>query len=144
MSQQEIVDFRIYPSIGIARVGNSPEEYFFGPEVPGPHPEDPGNFRDGQGRIKRQAARFRVYGFNREGEVVREVTDDVDTEIRWTVQVANKKSAWFDFDLAMDIPEGSWVGRRSPHVGGPRVVPELGERHRTPSSSSPPITRIAP
>ncbi len=103
MSDQEITQFRIYPSIGIARVGNSPDEYFFGPEAPGPHPHDPDNFRDSQGRIKRQAARFRVYGFNSAGEVVKEMTDD-DAQIRWTVQVANTKSAWFDFDLAMDIP----------------------------------------
>jgi hypothetical protein len=31
-----VVKAAIYPSIGIARVGNSPEEYFIGPEVPHP------------------------------------------------------------------------------------------------------------
>jgi hypothetical protein len=31
-----VVKAAIYPSIGIARVGNSPEEYFVGPEVPDP------------------------------------------------------------------------------------------------------------
>ena len=109
MSDQEITQFRIYPSIGVARVGNSPDGYFFGPEVPGPHPRDESQFRDAQGRIKRQAARFRVYGFNAAGEVVREVTNDADTQITWTVQVANQKSAWFNFDLAMDIPSAANV-----------------------------------
>ncbi len=119
MSDQEITEFRVYPSIGIARVGNSPDEYFFGPEAPGPHPHDPGNFRDSQGRVKRQAARFRVYGFNRAGEVVKEMTNDGDTEIAWRVQVANKKSSWFNFDLAMDIPESVDVNstRRNASIG---------------------------
>ena len=28
----EITQFTIYPSIGIARIGNSPQNFFFGPE----------------------------------------------------------------------------------------------------------------
>src|ERR1051325_4316727 len=51
----------IHPAIGIARVGNSPDEWFLGPEVPGPHPIPRGGFKDSAGRIKRQAARFRLY-----------------------------------------------------------------------------------
>lgn len=99
----EIVSVAIYPAIGVARVGNSPEEFFFGPEVPGPHPVDPDNFRDAQGRIKRQAQRFRLYGHNAAGEVVKEITAD-DGEITWTVHVANKKAAWYQFKMALDIP----------------------------------------
>ena len=34
----EIVACAIHPAIGIARVGNSPDECFLGPETPGPHP----------------------------------------------------------------------------------------------------------
>lgn len=99
----DIVTVAIYPAIGIARVGNSPEEFFFGPEVPGPHPVDPSNFRDEQGRIKRQAQRFRLYGLNAGGEIVREITAN-DGEITWTVHVANKKASWYQFKLALDIP----------------------------------------
>ena len=33
--QNVIVRYAIYPGIGIARVGNSPDEYFIGPEAPG-------------------------------------------------------------------------------------------------------------
>lgn len=109
MRDTDIVSFKIFPSIGIARVGNSPDEYFFGPEVPGPHPRDPGNFRDAQGKIKRQAARFRVYGFNRSGKVVREVTGERGVDITWRVQVANTKSSWFNFDLALDIPAAAKI-----------------------------------
>jgi L-Lysine epsilon oxidase N-terminal/L-lysine epsilon oxidase C-terminal domain len=101
----EIVKVAIHPAIGIARVGNSPTDHFFGSEVPGEAPSDPNLFRDAQGRIKRQAVRFRIYGLNQRGEVVRELTaKDPGVEIAWKVHVANTKAAWFQFHLAFDIP----------------------------------------
>src|SRR5438045_8834 len=42
----EIVACAIHPAFGIARVGNSPNELFLGPEVPGPHPLPAGGFKD--------------------------------------------------------------------------------------------------
>lgn len=100
----EIARFAVYPAIGVARVGNSPKEWFFGPELPGPHPPDADRFRDAAGRIKRQVARFRVYGLDKDGRVVAEVTSD-QAKITWTCKVANTKAAWYDFDLALDIPD---------------------------------------
>jgi hypothetical protein len=102
-AERKIVSVAIYPSIGVARVGNSPGEFFYSPEVPGAEPIDADRFRDNKGRIKRQAARFRLYGLDANGEVVREITAK-DAEITWTVHVANTKAAWFQFDQAMDIP----------------------------------------
>ncbi|KQP21962.1 LodA/GoxA family CTQ-dependent oxidase [Pseudorhodoferax sp. Leaf267] len=103
MTTNRVERVAIYPSIGIARVGDSPDAFFFGPEVPGQQPGDGENYRDAQGRIKRQAARFRLYGLDAAGQVVREVTL-ADGPITWSVQVANEKAAWFNFDQAMDIP----------------------------------------
>jgi hypothetical protein len=101
-----VVKAAIYPSIGIARVGNSPEEYFLGPEVPDPAPLPSGSYRDAAHRLERQASRFRIYGVNAKGEIVRELTGGVtDVEITWTVQLANTKAAWYGFQLALDIPE---------------------------------------
>ncbi|HEX8138520.1 MAG TPA: LodA/GoxA family CTQ-dependent oxidase [Pyrinomonadaceae bacterium] len=97
-----IVRYVIYPGIGIARVGNSPEEYFIGPESPGQAPQADGRFKDSEGRIKRQAARFRIYGLNEAGEAVREITAD-EAEITWRVHVANRKAAWYQFQNAMDL-----------------------------------------
>jgi hypothetical protein len=103
-----IVGAAIYPPIGVARVGSSPQEWFIGPEVNEPEPKPPGFYRDAQGRLKRQAARFRVYGVNMQGEIVRELTDGAaGAEITWTVQLANTKAAWYGFQLALDIPEAS-------------------------------------
>lgn len=104
-----IVRAAIHPAIGIARVGNSREEYFIGPEVTDPLPEKPGFYKekkDPTGALKRQAAQFRIYGYDAQGNVVRELTA-ADADIRWTVHVANKKSAWYQFQVALDIPEAS-------------------------------------
>lgn len=98
-----IVQAVIHPAIGIARVGNSPTEWFLGPEVPGPHPVPVDGFKDAEGRLKRQAARFRVYGLDAAGWVVGELTAD-DAEITWTAHLANTKAAWYDFDVALDLP----------------------------------------
>src|SRR6516165_1513097 len=88
-----IVRAAIYPAIGLARLGNSENEYFLAPEVTDPLPAPPGFYRDPTGALKRQSARFRVYGLNAAGRAVTELTAD-NAEIRWTVHLANKKSAW--------------------------------------------------
>ena len=99
-----IVRAAIHPAIGIARVGNSPDEYYFGPEIPGGLPIAPGGYKDARGAMKRQAARFRIFGLDAEGRVVRELTAD-DATIQWTVHLANKKASWYQFETALDIPE---------------------------------------
>ena len=71
--------YRIHPGIGIARLGNSPDEFCISPETPAALPiacDTLGNpllspdgtselritkFKDQEGRIKRQAARFHIY-----------------------------------------------------------------------------------
>ncbi len=93
---QEIVAVRIHPGIGIARLGNSESEFFVGPEAPGHTVWPEGGFKDSEGKIKRQAARFRVYGLDREGNVVAELTAK-DATITWTVHLANKKGAFYRF-----------------------------------------------
>jgi len=83
--------FRIHPAIGIARVGNSPDEFFIGPERIGEQPNPQGGFKDAQCRVKRQAARFRIYAHHDDG-TVEEITD-AEAEITWTVHLVNKKAA---------------------------------------------------
>ncbi len=113
-----VVRAAIHPAIGIARMGNS-EDFFVGPEVVEPEPHPAGFYRDGAGALKRQAARFRIYGYNAAGEVVRELTPDW-ADVHWSVHVANRKASWYDWVLALDIPEavGLKVPRRNASVTG--------------------------
>jgi hypothetical protein len=116
MSLDKVVSCRIHPTIGVARVGNSKSEYFLGPEVPRQELDPPGGFKDKTGAIKRQAARFRIYGFDAAGKIVQELTA-ADVDITWTVHVANKKAAWYQFNNALDIPEAALKNlRRNPKV----------------------------
>jgi hypothetical protein len=118
----KIVSAAIYPAIGVARVGNSLLEdgYYVGPEVLAPQALKPGQLRDDTGAIKRQAARFRIYGLNAQGEAVAELTPD-NAVVTWSAHLVNKKSSWYRFDAAMDIPvtAGISVPRRNPKIAYP-------------------------
>ena len=103
-----IVRAAIHPGIGIARIGNSKSEYFIGPEITTPQPQAADYYRDQSGAIKRQAARFRIYGYNAAGETVRELNAD-NADIVWTVHVANRKAQWYRFTAALDIPQSAGV-----------------------------------
>ena len=95
-----ITSAAIHPAIGVARIGDSATEYFIGPEVVQPAHEKPGYYRDGANALKRQAAQFRIYGYNAAGEVVRELTA-ADATIEWTVHLVNRKAQWYQFQLAL-------------------------------------------
>jgi hypothetical protein len=89
----EIVAVAVYPSIGIARVGNAPggNNLILASEVIGGLPAAPGGIRDESGKIMRQAVRFRLYARTKAGEVV-EVTAEEGVQIEWRVAVANLKA----------------------------------------------------
>ncbi|MCF3132245.1 LodA/GoxA family CTQ-dependent oxidase [Streptomyces olivochromogenes] len=124
MQDQQIVQVKIHPAIGIARVGNSGGQPFIGPESPDQKPLPLGRYKDEWGAVIKQAARFRVYGYNKAGEVVRELklNEAGVTEIKWSVHLANKKAAWYQFHVPLDIPEAERLeenqrGRRNADVG---------------------------
>ena len=99
MGGSSISYVKIFPPIGIARLGNSESGFFIGPEVPGVVPEVDGSYKDSQGAVKRQAARFRVYAFDASDQVICELaTENADVaEIKWMVTLANKKAEWHQF-----------------------------------------------
>jgi hypothetical protein len=99
-----IVRSAIHPAIGVARIGDSENDYYVGPEVVDPPPQPPGFYRDSFGALKREAALFRIYGYNAAGEVVSELTAD-SADIEWTAHLANKKAQWYQFQAALDIPD---------------------------------------
>ncbi|MFD7630394.1 LodA/GoxA family CTQ-dependent oxidase [Streptomyces sp. NPDC059851] len=132
MRLDDIAHCEIHPSIGIARVGDSPDDFFIGPESPGVPPRPDGGFRDAVGRIKRQAARFRVYAYDRSGAVLGELTP-AEARITWTVELANAKGAWFRF-AGRSGQSTSDAHRRNLHVdpadtaGRARLVVRPGPR----------------
>lgn len=127
--------FKIHPAIGCARIGNS-EEFYLAPEQTGALPiecdaqgreiTDPNGaplrvsqFKESgnPGRIKRQAARFRIFVYDenqldsrRELKIGDKYQFQLNTsttgpqlvegtvvDIAWTVHLANKKASWYAF-----------------------------------------------
>lgn len=117
--------YHIHPGIGIARLGNSPDQFCISPEseaqLPidcdnrgnprlspdGQHELRVGKFKDCEGRIKRQAARFQIFvrdEDNPEGRPLK-IGDRISgggnhgtlVDIKWRVYLANKKASWYEF-----------------------------------------------
>ncbi|NJK67759.1 MAG: hypothetical protein HC789_11590 [Microcoleus sp. CSU_2_2] len=96
--------YKVHPGIGISRIGNSPDLFFIAPEIPGVPPveivggvEKPlEKYKDSSGRIKRQAARFRVFEYEEDASgtltPLREITL-TEAQIEWRVTLANRKAA---------------------------------------------------
>ena len=104
-NSKHIVKAAIYPPIGVMRVGNSKHEYFLGPLVDEPIVRsDIYAYRDKTGAIKRQAAQFRIYGLNEAGVAVKELTME-NADITWHSSLANQKASWYQFQIALDIPD---------------------------------------
>lgn len=116
MKQQEY-RYEVHPSIGVARVGDSTTDFYLAPDSIGGRPLDcdaQGNpvlvdgapvpvtrYKDAKLRVKRQGARFRVLRYPKddphaEGVEVTLADEDI-ADIAWTVHVANKKAAWYNF-----------------------------------------------
>jgi hypothetical protein len=96
-----MTEYQVFPAIGIARVGNAPEKFYIGPETyrglpinPDGSPFAEADFRDADGRLCRQAARFRIYRIeNGATEEITLRTPGVKS-ITWTAHLANKKPSW--------------------------------------------------
>ncbi|RUS35542.1 ferritin-like-domain-containing protein [Jimgerdemannia flammicorona] len=92
----------IYPPIGVARVGNSTferedEGWYYASEAPGVLETPKGGYKDIHGRVKRQAAKFRVYAFDAHHRAIGELNKTSGYTIDWAVHVANKKGATYAF-----------------------------------------------
>ena len=68
-------EYRIYPSIGVARIGDSRDSFMIGPEAPGLVPS--GSFRGADQGLKPQAARFRIYKVEVDANETETVTEEI-------------------------------------------------------------------
>jgi len=98
MSLDNVKYIKVFPGIGTARVGNSPE-YFVGPEFPGDVPNLGKPYKDKNNLLKPQAAKFRVYGYDENNNVVAEITHDPENgvSLEWDVHMRNLKAANYAF-----------------------------------------------
>jgi hypothetical protein len=107
LTAAEIRGVAVYPPLGIARVGNAAgeDDFFLASEVAGQPPRPSSGMRDATGALKRQAVLFRIYAELHTGEI-RELTAADGVSIEWRVEVANLKAGWYQFNQAMDLPDG--------------------------------------
>ncbi|CAG8505640.1 11783_t:CDS:10 [Dentiscutata erythropus] len=111
---KKIKYFAIFPALNVARVGNS-DEYYVGSEIPGVYVgkgDESFLFKDSNNKVKPQAARFRIYGYDERHRPIREIklTDadacsDVKIKITWNVELANKKAAHTQFSGILKYKE---------------------------------------
>ncbi|MBE9070381.1 LodA/GoxA family CTQ-dependent oxidase, partial [Leptolyngbya cf. ectocarpi LEGE 11479] len=137
MNNQTQPKFRIYPSIGIARIGNGPAEkecVIFSPEIPWANLFEVDNdYLTEDGRIKKQAQRFYIYACDDEGNPVGQIEPD-DYNIEWTVEVANKKPFWYDFNNSLDLSiQLDNHQNLSPRFFDDRIAPAISTRYRNPN-----------
>jgi L-Lysine epsilon oxidase N-terminal/L-lysine epsilon oxidase C-terminal domain len=121
--------YKIHPAIGIVRIGNADDAFYVGPEKPGqPGVELAGSqetvlaqYKAG-GKIKRQAARFRVFAYDKgaDGKLTfsGEVTPD-QAVITWDVALVNRKAA-LDHIPASTNPKDWQSPARPRNAGVPR------------------------
>lgn len=120
--------YRIHPGVGVARAGDSAEDFFVGPEAPDWRPAPAGGYKDAAGRVKRQAARFRIYEYGPDGKPRREITG-FEAQIEWTAHLANKKGSWFKFVGRYKWAEPKHRVLRNREVqGGPEFIADPNRR----------------
>src|SRR5215475_13503365 len=84
--------FKIHPGMGVARAGDSPTDWFVGPETADEPTPPPGGYKDAQCRVKRQAARFRIWRYDAAGNALSEFTL-ADGAIAWSVKLGTTAMA---------------------------------------------------
>jgi L-lysine 6-oxidase len=99
------VTYQIHPAIGFARVGNAIDSWYLEPSAVGALPtelneyglETPVEKFKNAGQIRRQAARFRIYRLESGKQPVEVSAGNGLASVTWSVHVANKKAAWYNF-----------------------------------------------
>lgn len=156
-------NFRIHPAIGFARVGSSDEYYIEPQTMAGEHTEgvlsgglpikkgtdatpiSSEDIRDAQGRLKKQAARFKIYQYQEESvlsypsgggeEIIIGSTVTINgakkvvADIVWTVHLANKKAnAWIEPEAGI----AAYKNGQTPPIRNPTFAdtPDPGNKTR--------------
>ncbi len=133
--------FKIYPPLGCARFGNAPaqkDQVIFTPEVPWANTyETEIDYLTEDGQIKKQAQRFYIYECDETGNPIQKLDKNDVEKIEWSVNVANKKAAWYDFnnsmDLSVQINNNQGNGNLSRNFDEKRIAPGQNAKFRNPN-----------
>lgn len=122
------MSFKIHPAIGIARLGNSPTDFFVGPETADEPAPPAGGYKDASCRVKRQAARFRIWQYDNAGNPIKEITS-ADATIEWTVALGNRKAALGNRNTSVTGADrdGLAITPSAATVSGPNEVAKLDD-----------------
>lgn len=136
MSYKSNPQFRIYPSLGVARLGNGPakkDQVVFAPEVPMKNLYETDNqYLTAKGEIKKQAQRFYIYECDDTGKPVSQINPE-DYDITWSVEVANKKPFWYTFNNCLDLSILSDNQNLSPEMANDQLAPSIPSGYRNPN-----------
>src|SRR5690349_5576336 len=106
----------IHPGIGLSRVGDSPD-MFVGPETVDDPGRPAGGYRDAEGRIRRQAARFRLF------DDATPVALAPGTSIQWTVELQGATASISGTDAVVTLSvSGEPVGELRTDAQGNLLV----------------------
>jgi len=129
--------YKIYPSIGIARMGDSEpikDDVVFSPEIPWANLyETENNYITPDGKLKKQAQKFYIYECDDHGTPVGPA-DLSDFDVTWTVEVANKKAFWYDFNNSLDLSvQLKNHHNLSPNFYDEAIAPGIDASYRNPN-----------
>ena len=127
-SDRRIVRAAIHPTIGVARVGNSPDSFFFGPEVPGALPRASEGFKDGTVRSPSRPPGSASTGSTR--TAVPSVSSPPPRRIsRGASRSRTRRPPGTTSPSPYDLPDAAPAALRNPHVAKrERLVVFPGER----------------
>ncbi|WP_064968073.1 LodA/GoxA family CTQ-dependent oxidase [Tenacibaculum ovolyticum] len=130
------MNLKIYPSIGIARMGNGPankEDVIFSPEVPWANLfETNQEYHTINGALKKQAQRFYIYECDSNDIPIRKL-EIQNAQIEWTVEVANKKPFWYDFNNSLDLSIKTDNENLSDTFYNDKIAPGISTSRRNPN-----------
>lgn len=133
-----VLEYRIHPSVGVARMGDSPTHFTVAAEPPGfvrsslrqlDDPTTPGDdpldsvpAKDPSGHLVKQAARFRVFAYHWADDDPEGLPTDVwevtaeHAQLEWQVRVANRKAGVDEPNapdaVTLDGRDPDYVGQR--------------------------------
>jgi len=83
--------------------------------------------------IKKQAQRFYIYKCDKDGNPLTRLNSNDFSQLKWSVDVANKKAFWYDYNNALDLSINQGNGNLAATVSEKKLAPALTAKRRNPN-----------